>query len=173
MTGNDKPKRSIQDIRASKETGEKLVFVSVPDYSAARWAEMAGVDVCVVCDNLAMVAHGHETTLQATMEMMLMHASAVRRGAPNTFVLGAMPYQSYNTPDRALENAARFMREAACNAVKTQAGPAQAHVLKELVGAGIPTASQIGLTPHTIAVLGGFKTQGRTADAAMKILEDA
>ena len=135
--------------------------------------EAGGVDVAVVGDSLAMIAHGHPNTIPATMEMMIMHALAVRRGAPNTFVLGCMPYQSYNTADRALENAARFMQEAASDAVKPQGGKSQAHILRTLVDAGIPTASHIGLTPHTVAVFGGFKIQGRTADAAMKILEDA
>jgi len=102
-----------------------------------------------------------------------MHSLAVRRGARNTFVLGCMPYQSYNTPDRALVNATRFMQDAGCDAIKPQGGKSQAHILKTLVDAGIPTASHIGLTPHTVAVLGGFKIQGRTADTAMKILEDA
>jgi 3-methyl-2-oxobutanoate hydroxymethyltransferase len=107
------------------------------------------------------------------MDMMVMHAQAVRRGAPNTFVLGCMPYQSYSTVDRALVNAARFMQEAGCDAVKPQGGQSQAHILKALVDSGIPTASHIGLTPHTIAVFGGFRIQGRTAAAAMKILTDA
>jgi 3-methyl-2-oxobutanoate hydroxymethyltransferase len=84
-----------------------------------------------------------------------------------------MPYQSYNTVDRALVNATRFMQESLCDAVKPQGGKSQAHILRALVDAGIPTASHIGLTPHTIAMFGGFKIQGRTADAAMKILEDA
>jgi 3-methyl-2-oxobutanoate hydroxymethyltransferase len=107
------------------------------------------------------------------MDMMVMHAQAVRRGAPNTFVLGCMPYQSYSTIDRALQNATRFMQDAACDAVKPQGGKSQAQILRALVDAGIPTASHIGLTPHTIAIFGGFKIQGRTAEAAMKILEDA
>jgi 3-methyl-2-oxobutanoate hydroxymethyltransferase len=107
------------------------------------------------------------------MDMMVMHALAVRRGAPDTFVLGCMPYQSYHTVERALGNAARFMQEALCDAVKPQGGKSQAHILKALVDAGIPTASHIGLTPHTIAMFGGFKIQGKTADGAMKILEDA
>ena len=97
----------------------------------------------------------------------------MRRGAPNTFVLGCMPYQSYHTVERALLNATRFMQEAGCDAVKPQGGKSQAQILKALVDAGIPTASHIGLTPHTVAMFGGFKIQGRTADAAMKILEDA
>jgi 3-methyl-2-oxobutanoate hydroxymethyltransferase len=168
-----KEKRTITEIRESKKTGEKMVYMSVPDYTSARWAEMAGVDVAVVGDSLAMVAHGHPSTIPATMDMMVMHALAVRRGAPKTFVLGCMPYQSYNTADRALQNATRFMQESLCDAVKPQGGKSQAHILKALVDAGIPTASHIGLTPHTIAMFGGFKIQGRTADAAMKILEDA
>jgi len=166
-------KRTIGEIRDSKKTGEKMVYTSVPDYTAARWAEAAGVDVCVVGDSLAMIAHGHPSTIPATMDMMVMHAQAVRRGAPNTFSLGCMPYQSYHTIERALANATRFMQEAACDAVKPQGGKSQAHILKALVDAGIPTASHIGLTPHTIAMFGGFKIQGRTAEAAMKILEDA
>jgi 3-methyl-2-oxobutanoate hydroxymethyltransferase len=173
MAEEGRKKRTITEIRDSKKTGEKMVYTSVPDYTSARWAEMAGVDVAVVGDSLAMVAHGHPSTIPATMDMMVMHSQAVRRGAPNTFVLGCMPYQSYNTVDRALQNATRFMQEAACDAVKPQGGKSQAHILKALVDAGIPTASHIGLTPHTIAMFGGFKIQGRTAEAAMKILDDA
>ncbi|MCK5363862.1 MAG: 3-methyl-2-oxobutanoate hydroxymethyltransferase [Gammaproteobacteria bacterium] len=173
MSAPERTKRTITEIRDSKTTGEKMVYTSVPDYTSARWAEMAGVDVCVVGDSLAMVAHGHSSTIPATMDMMIMHSLAVRRGAPNTFVLGCMPYQSYNTVDRALLNATRFMQEAACDAVKPQGGKSQAHILEALVDAGIPTASHIGLTPHTVAVFGGFRIQGRTAESAMKILEDA
>jgi 3-methyl-2-oxobutanoate hydroxymethyltransferase len=170
---NERKKRTITEIRDSKQTGEKLVYMSVPDYTSARWAELAGVDVAVVGDSLAMVAHGHSNTIPATMDMMVMHSLAVRRGAPNTFVLGCMPYQSYNTIDRALQNATRFMQDAGCDAVKPQGGKSQAHILKALVDSGIPTASHIGLTPHTVAMFGGFRVQGRTAVDAFKILEDA
>lgn len=166
-------KRTITEIRDAKKTGEKMVYMSVPDYTSAQWAEMAGVDVAVVGDSLAMIAHGHANTIPATMDMMVLHSQAVRRGAPNTFVLGCMPYQSYNTVDNALANASRFMQEALTDAVKPQGGKSQAHILRALVDAGIPTASHIGLTPHTIAMFGGFKIQGRTAETAMKILEDA
>ena len=166
-------KRTITEIRHSKQTGEKMVYMSVPDYTSAQWAEMGGVDVAVVGDSLAMIAHGYPNTIPATMEMMIMHSLAVRRGAPNTFVLGCMPYQSYHTVDRALTNATRFMQEAGCDAVKPQGGKSQSHILEALVDAGIPTASHIGLTPHTVAMFGGFKIQGRTAESAMKILEDA
>jgi len=176
--GNDKAttarkKRTLQEIRDSKTSGEKMVYMSVPDYTSARWAEMAGVDVAVLGDSLAMIAHGHTSTIPATMDMMALHAQAVRRGAPNTFMLGCMPYQSYNTVERALTNATRFMQEGACDAVKPQGGKSQAAILKAMVDAGIPTASHIGMTPHTVAMFGGFKIQGKTADTAMKILEDA
>ena len=173
MAQKEYKKRTITEIRDSKRTGEKMVYMSVPDYTSAKWAETAHVDVAVVGDSLAMVAHGYPSTIPATMDMMVMHALAVRRGAPDTFVLGCMPYQSYSTIDRALTNATRFMQEALSDAVKPQGGKSQAHILKALVDAGIPTASHIGLTPHTIAMFGGFRIQGRTADAAMKILEDA
>jgi len=169
----ERKKRTITEIRDSKKSGEKMVYTSVPDYTSAKWAELAGVDVAVVGDSLAMVAHGHGSTVPATMDMMVLHAQAVRRGAPRTFTLGCMPYQSYNTVDRALVNATRFMQDGGCDAVKPQGGKSQAHILKALIDAGIPTASHIGLTPHTIAMFGGFRIQGRTADAAMKILEDA
>ena len=172
-SGAERKKRSIQEIRDSKSSGEKMVYMSVPDYTAAKWAETAGVDVAVVGDSLAMIAHGHPNTIPATMDMMVMHAAAIRRGAPATFVLGCMPYQSYNTVDRALTNATRFMQDAGSDAVKPQGGKSQAHILKALVDAGIPTASHIGLTPHTVAMFGGFRIQGRTAVTAMKILEDA
>jgi 3-methyl-2-oxobutanoate hydroxymethyltransferase len=172
-TDGKREKRTITEIRESKKTGEKMVYMSVPDYTSAQWAEMAGVDVAVLGDSLAMIAHGYRSTIPATMDMMIMHGQAVRRGAPNTFMLGCMPYQSYHTVDRALANASRFMQETLCDAVKPQGGKSQAQILKALVDAGIPTASHIGLTPHTIAMFGGFKIQGRTADAAMKILEDA
>jgi len=169
----ERKKRTIQEIRDSKRTGEKMVYMSVPDYTSAKWAEMAGVDVAVVGDSLAMIAHGYPSTIPATMDMMVMHAAAIRRGAPNTFTLGCMPYQSYHTVEKALTNATRFMQDAGSDAVKPQGGKSQAHILKALVDAGIPTASHVGMTPHTIAVFGGFKIQGKTADAAMKILEDA
>lgn len=169
----ERKKRTIQEIRDSKTSGEKMVYMSVPDYTSAKWAEMAGVDVAVVGDSLAMIAHGHASTIPATMDMMSMHAASVRRGAPNTFTLGCMPYQSYHTVELALRNATRFMQEGGCDAVKPQGGKSQAHILRALVDAGIPTASHIGMTPHTVAVFGGFRIQGKTAETAMKILEDA
>ena len=148
--------------------------MSVPDYTSARWAEMAGVDVAVVGDSLAMIAHGHPNTIPATMDMMVMHAQAIRRGAPEHLRarLHAVPELQHGRA-RAGATPPASCRRPACDAVKPQGGKSQAHILKALVDAGIPTASHIGLTPHTVAMFGGFKIQGRTADAAMKILEDA
>src|SRR3954468_5418676 len=128
----ERKKRTIGEIRDSKKTGEKMVYTSVLDYTSAKWAETAGVDVCVVGDSLAMTCHGHPNTIPATMDMMVLHAAAVRRGAPNTFVLGCMPDQSYHAVDRALPNAPALMQEAAGDAVKPQGGKSQAHVLKAL-----------------------------------------
>src|ERR671922_174636 len=151
-------KRTITEIRESKRTGEKMVYMSVPDYTSAKWAEMGGVDVAVVGDSLAMVAHGHASTIPASMDMMVMHALAVRRGAPNTFVLGCMPYQSYNTVDRALVNATRFMLE-------FEAVPAKiAEIIsKQLtiptigIGAGVGTDGQILLCYDLLGVFTDFK----------------
>ncbi|RMH47143.1 MAG: 3-methyl-2-oxobutanoate hydroxymethyltransferase [Alphaproteobacteria bacterium] len=173
MSQTERKKRTIEDIRRSKRDGTRMVYTSVPDYTSARWAEAAGVDVVVVGDSLAMTAHGHPSTIPATMDMMILHAQAVRRGAPNTFSLGCMPYQSYHTVEKALANATRFMQEGGCDAVKPQGGKSQAHILKALVDAGIPTASHIGMAPHQVALYGGFRIQGRTAESAMAILEDA
>ena len=97
-------KITISEIKETKVTKQKLVYMSVPDYTSAKWAELAGVDVAVVGDSLAMIAHGHPNTIPATMDMMILHAMAIRKGAPNTFVLGCMPYQSYNSESYNLFN---------------------------------------------------------------------
>jgi len=164
--GSERKKRTITEIRDSKKTGDKMVYTSVLDYTSAKWAEAAGVDVCVVGDSLAMTCHGHPNTIPATMDMMVLHSQAVRRGAPSTFVLGCMPYQSYHTVERALSNATRFMQEAACDAVKPQGGRSQAHILKALVKAGIPTASPNGNTPNTEDKFDGKRIQRRTDKTA-------
>src|SRR4029078_12615068 len=122
-------KRTITEIRDSKKTGEEMVYRSVPDYTSAQWAEMAGVDVAVLGDSLAMISHGHRNTVPATMDMMVLHGQAVRRGAPNHFMLGCMPYQSYHTVDVALANASRMMQETLCDAVKQTGRKSEAHIL--------------------------------------------
>ena len=167
-------KRTITEIRESKKTGEKMVYMSVPDYTSAQWAEMGGVDVAVLGDSLAMISHGHRNTVPATMDMMVMHGAggAARRAEHLRARLHAVPELQHGRP-RARSTPRASCRNRCADAVKPQGGKSQAHILKALVDAGIPTASHIGLTPHTIAMFGGFKIQGRTADAAMKILEDA
>ena len=170
---NKREKRTITEIRELKKTGEKMVYMSVPDYTSAKWAEMAGVDVAVVGDSLAMIAHGHPNTIPATMDMMVMHAQAIRRGAPNTFVLGCMPYQSYNTVDRALINATRFMQQA-------RVGRSQA-ARRQVAGAYSQGAGRCR-HPHRLAYrahpahhcdVRRLQDSGAHRRAAMKILEDA
>ena len=148
--------------------------MSVPDYTSARWAEMAGVDVAVVGDSLAMIAHGHPSTIPATMDMMVLHAAGdpPRRAQHVRAGLHALPELPHGGQG-ARRTPRASCRRPARDAVKPQGGKSQAHILKALVDAGIPTASHIGMTPHTVAMFGGFKIQGKTADAAMKILEDA
>ena len=180
MTADAKPaekkreKRTITEIRDSKKTGEKMVYMSVPDYTSAKWAEMAGVDVAVVGDSLAMIAHGHPVHHSRHHG----HDGDARPGHPPRRARarscsGACPIRATTRSIARSPTPPASCRKAASDAVKPQGGKSQAHILKALVDAGIPTASHIGLTPHTIAMFGGFKIQGRTADAAMKILEDA
>src|SRR5260370_35474453 len=110
-TNGKREKRTITEIRESKKSGEKMVYMSVPDYTSAQWAEMAGVDVAVLGDSLAMIAHGHRNTGPATMDMMIMHGQAFPRGAPNTFVLGCMPFQNHQQVAPPALNAARLIPE--------------------------------------------------------------
>ena len=166
-TDGKRDKRTITEIRESKRPGRRWSTCrsqTTPPRSGRRWPASTSP---------FWATNGHRSTIPATMNMIIIHGQAVRRGAPDTFMLGCMPYQSYHTVDRALANASRFMQETLCGAVKPQGGKSQAHILKALVDSRIPTASHIGLTPHTIANVGGFNIQGHTADVAMKILEDA
>ena len=139
----------------------------------AAWAERAGVDIIGVGDSLGMTLHGHENTLSMTVDQMIMHTQAVRRGAPNTLCLVSMPYGSYATPEMAVTNAVRMMKESGADALKLQLGKEGAHIIKAVADAGVPVMSHVGLLPHKVHLMGGFKMQGGTADAAMKIIEDA
>jgi 3-methyl-2-oxobutanoate hydroxymethyltransferase len=165
-------KLSLLDLQQMKKK-KKLVVISVPDATTAHIAEQAGVDMVVVGNSIAMVLLGHPTTVPLTMEDVVRLGQAVRRGAPHTFLLSPLPYQSYQTPEMALRNAARLMQEVGADAVKIQGGKRVKHILKAITDAGIPCASHVGLTPHTIAQLGGFKVQGRTAESAARVYEDA
>ena len=164
---------TIPDLAARKAAGERLVMVAVGEVLTATWAERAGVDIVGVGDSLGMTLHGHENTLAMTVDQMIMHTQAVRRGAPNTFCLVSMPYGSYATPEIAVVNATRLMKESGAEAVKLQLGAEGAPIIRAVADAGIPVMSHVGLLPHRVHMLGGFKMQGRTAEAALKIIEDA
>ncbi|MEM1160705.1 MAG: 3-methyl-2-oxobutanoate hydroxymethyltransferase, partial [Pseudomonadota bacterium] len=159
-------KLTIPDLAAKKAAGERLVMVAVGEALTAAWAERAGVDIVGVGDSLGMTLHGHENTLAMTVDQMIDHTKAVRRGAPNTFSLVSMPYGSYATPEIAVINATRLMKESGAEAVKLQLGREGAHVIRAVADAGIPVMSHVGLLPHRVHMLGGFKMQGRTAEAA-------
>ena len=148
-------------------------MVAVGEVLTAAWAERAGVDIIGVGDSLGMTLHGHENTLSMTVDQMIMHTQAVRRGAPNTLCLVSMPYGSYATPEMAVTNAVRMMKESGADALKLQLGKEGAHIIKAVADAGVPVMSHVGLLPHKVHLMGGFKMQGGTADAAMKIIEDA
>ena len=164
---------TIPDLAARKAAGERLVMVAVGEVLTATWAERAGVDIVGVGDSLGMTLHGHENTLAMTVDQMIMHTQAVRRGAPNTFCLVSMPYGSYATPEIAVINATRLMKESGAEAVKLQLGAEGAHIIKAVADAGVPVMSHVGMLPHRVHMLGGFKMQGRTAEAALRIIDDA
>ena len=169
----DKRKLTLPELAQKKAAGERLVMVAVGEVLTAAWAERAGVDIIGVGDSLGMTLHGHENTLSMTVDQMIMHTQAVRRGAPNTLCLVSMPYGSYATPEMAVTNAVRMMKESGADALKLQLGKEGAHIIKAVADAGVPIMSHVGLLPHKVHLMGGFKMQGRTADAAMKIIEDA
>ena len=148
-------------------------MVAVGEVLTARWAERAGVDILGVGDSLGMTLHGHENTLAMTVDQMIMHTQAVRRGAPDTLCLVSMPYGSYATPEIAVRNAVRMMKESGADAVKLQLGAEGAGIIRAVADAGVPVMSHVGLLPHRVHQMGGFKMQGRTADAALKIVAAA
>lgn len=166
-------KKMIHDFKNMAVQGEKITMLTAYDYPTARILEKAGIDVILVGDSLGMVVLGYDSTVPVTMEDMLHHTKAVRRGAPNTFVIADMPYLSYATPGDALINAKRLMQEAGADAVKLEGGDEYSHIVRFLTQVGVPVVGHIGLTPQTAAQLGGFKVQGQDIDSATKILRDA
>lgn len=166
-------KLTISDLFKMKKEKRKIVMLSVYDATMAGLAERAGIDLVLVGDSLGMLVLGHPTTVPTTMDDIIRHGQAVRRGAPNTFFLACFPYQSYQTPDMAVRNAARLMQETGADAVKIQGGKRVRHIVQAIVDAGIPCVSHIGLIPHTVAFMGGFKVQAKTAEDAKRIYEDA
>jgi len=169
----ERAKLTIPDLAAKKAAGERLVMVAVGEVLTASWAARAGIDIIGVGDSLGMTLHGHENTLAMTVDQMIDHCRAVRRGAPETFCLVSMPYGSYATREIAVVNAVRMMKESGADAVKLQGGREMFDIVKAVADAGVPVMSHVGLLPHRVHMLGGFKTQGRTAEAAMKIVDNA
>ncbi|MGI9356169.1 MAG: 3-methyl-2-oxobutanoate hydroxymethyltransferase [Rhizobiaceae bacterium] len=170
---DERKRLTIPDLAAKKSAGERLVMVTVGEVLTATWAERACVDIVGVGDSLGMTLHGHENTLAMTVDQMIDHCQAVRRGAPNTMSIVSMPYGSYSTPDIAIMNALRLMKEGGADAVKLQTGREGFDTIKAVADAGIPVMSHVGLLPHRVHMLGGFKMQGRTAEEAMKIIDNA
>ena len=168
----ERKKLTIPDLKAAKKAGRKLAMASIPDYPSAVWAERAGLDIIGIGDSLGMVSYGFSNTLPVTMDMMIQHCQAVRRGAPNTFNLVATPYGSYPNPDIAVMNALRFMKEGAVDCVKMQGGRDKFPIIKAIADAGVPVMSHVGMCPHFVHQYGGFRLQGKTADEALKIIDD-
>jgi len=162
------------DIQAIKNEGKKITMLTAYDYPMALLEDRAGIDIILVGDSLGMTVLGYENTLPVTMDEMLHHTKAVTRGAKNALIIGDMPFMSYNTSERdAILNAGRFMKEGGADAIKLEGGASVKDVVKAIVRAGIPVMGHIGLTPQAISMLGGFKVQGKDAQAAQKIIDDA
>ena len=166
-------KLTIPELSEKKAKGERLAMIAVGEAMSAAWAERAGVDIIGVGDSLGMTLHGHQNTLQITVDQMIMHILAVRNGAPNTMTIASMPYGSYATEKKAVENAIKMMKESGVDALKLQLGKEGSNIIKAVADAGVPIMSHVGLLPHKVHLLGGFKMQGRTAEAAIEIIENA
>ncbi len=167
-------KTTILDIKNAKTENRKLVMVTAYDYPFGLMADEAGVDIALVGDSLGMVVMGLESTVEVTMEDMIHHIKAVVRGCKGPMVIGDMPFMSYNISiEQAVTNAGRLIKEGGCDAIKLEGGVNFAETVGRIVRAGIPVQGHIGLTPQTATALGGFKMQGKDADAALAIIEDA
>jgi len=154
--------------------GEPITWLTCYDYPTAYLQEQAGIEVILVGDSLGMTMLGYESTLPVTMDDMIRHSQAVRRGAPTAFVVGDMPYMSYQpSVETAIRNAGRFMAEASTDAIKLEGGASMADRIAGIVAAGIPAIGHLGLTPQSVSALGGYKVQGKSAALARKILDDA
>ncbi len=167
-------KNSVATFLEMKEAGTKISMLTAYDYSTAKIIDQAGVNSILVGDSLGNVILGYEDTLSVTMEDMIHHTAAVSRGVENALVIADMPFMSYqqSTYD-ALVNAGRLMKEGRANAVKLEGGASVAKQIRAIVDAGIPVCAHIGLTPQSINAFGGFKVQGKSVDAAKKLIEDA
>ncbi|HJW90058.1 MAG TPA: 3-methyl-2-oxobutanoate hydroxymethyltransferase [Anaerolineales bacterium] len=153
---------------------QPITMLTCYDYPTAHFQEQAGIDMILVGDSLGMTMLGYESTLPVTMEDMIRHTQAVRRGSPNAWLIGDMPYMSYQpSVETAIRSAGRFMAEASCDAIKLEGGAEMADRMAGIVRAGIPAMGHLGLTPQSVSALGGFRVQGKGAQQARKIVEDA
>jgi 3-methyl-2-oxobutanoate hydroxymethyltransferase len=169
-----KKKKTIHDFYQMKKNNEKITFLTAYDFPTASFAEDAGLDMLLVGDSLGMCVYGYKGTVPVVMDQMIYHADAVRRGASNTYVVGDMPFMSYqSSTEKAVENAGRFLKEAECDAIKLEGGVRVAEQIRAISDAGIVVMGHIGLTPQSSGQLGGHKAQGRTAEAAKLVYEDA
>lgn len=171
---NPPKKVTVPDFLAKKQRGEPITMLTAYDYPTALAVDRAGIDSILVGDSLGMVVLGYESTLPVTMEDMLHHSKAVKRGAQHALLVGDMPFMSYQvSATDALRNAGRFLQEGGMDAVKLEGGRERVDAIRAIVGAGIAVMGHIGLTPQSISALGGFRVQGRTAAAAQHLYEDA
>ena len=171
---SDRKKVILPTLFKKVTDGQPITWLTCYDYPTAHLQEQAGIDMILVGDSLGMTMLGYDSTLPVTMEDMIRHTQAVRRGAPNVFLVGDMPYMSYQPSiETAVRNAGRFMAEAGCDAIKLEGGAAMADRIKGIVDAGIPAIGHLGLTPQSVSALGGFRVQGKSAAMAKKIVDDA
>jgi 3-methyl-2-oxobutanoate hydroxymethyltransferase len=162
------------DFQQMKESGKQVVWVTSYDYWTAQFAEKAGMDMILVGDSLGMCIYGYAGTIPVTMDQCIYHSEAVHRGAPNTFVVGDMPFLSYQVnSDEAVRNAGRFFKEAEVDAIKLEGGRRVCPQIRAIADGGMLVMGHIGLTPQSSGQLGGFKAQGRTVGAALELIEDA
>ena len=169
-----KKKLTRFDLQKTKDSGQKAVWVTAYDYWTAQFAEQAGMDMILVGDSLGMCIYGYEGTIPVTMDQCIWHSEAVRRGAPNTFIIGDMPFLSYQVNcDEAVRNAGRFFKEARVDAIKLEGGRRVCPQIKAIADGGMLVMGHIGLTPQSSGQLGGFKAQGRTAEAALELIQDS
>ena len=164
-------KPTVLELRRKK--GARLAMLTAYDFPSARLVAEAGVDLILVGDSLGMVVLGYESTVPVTMDEMVHHVKAARRGAPAAFLIADMPFLSYGTPEQALANAARFMKDAGADSVKLEGGVEAAPTVEALVRAGVPVLGHVGLTPQTASALGGYKLQGKDEADARRIVEGA
>jgi 3-methyl-2-oxobutanoate hydroxymethyltransferase len=165
---------NVTYFQQQKERGLPIVMLTAYDATSARLAEKAGIPVLLVGDTLGMVVQGHDTTLPVTLDAMLYHTRLVVRGTEKAFVVGDLPFMTYNlSPEQALTNAARFLQEAGAQSVKLEGGRQMAPTIRRLVDNGIPVMAHIGLTPQSVHRFGGWRVQGKTAEAAARLLDDA